>query len=262
MSFSIYMHTLFFSKKQISKNEVSLQISSVTVHEHISKYKSEYRGKVFKPCMERAPVLAFRREGVLTAEAAVCLTLFMFAALSLMALFQTTEAFFNKQQSLTQTARKMSICSPLTDEISIDAVKTFRPSFLVLYDAVIPLRYKIYIKSWTGYTPENTAVDGTEEKRVYYVTDFESVYHTTKDCTHLKISISMVDKSGLHTSVNEDGRHYTPCEKCGKYTNISENYYVTGEGNKYHNSLSCPGLKRTVHEVTDIHGLSACSRCG
>lgn len=258
MSFSIYMHTLFFSKKQISKKQVSLQFSSVTVHE----CKNKYKGEIHKPCTERASVLAFRREGILTVEAAVCIALFMFAALSLLSLFQTTEAFFKKQQILTQTARKISICSPAEDVTEFDVSYRFKPTFLILVNAAVPFHHKVYIKSWTGYKPAGGTEDGSGDKKVYYVTDFESVYHTSRECTHLRLSIQMVNKSMLGMSGSGQGSRYTPCEKCGGDANISGNYYVTEEGSRYHNSLSCPGLKRTIYEVTDVHGLSACSRCG
>ena len=252
MSFSINLRTLLFSKQYISKKQQSLQFSSITVHE----CKNKHRGKIHKSCTERASVPAFRREGILTIEAAICITFFMLASLSLLALFQTTAAFSKKQMSLVETARKQSVYVRAEDKVHIDFSYDLKPSLLTLADVKIPIHHEVYIKSWTGYEHVKTEDENLQEKRIYYVTDFESVYHTTRDCTHLKLSVHMVSGKGSAGSV------YTPCEKCGKRTNISGNYYVTEEGRRYHTSLSCPGLKRTIYVVTDIYGLSPCSRCG
>lgn len=252
MSFSINLHTLLFSKQYISKKQQSLQFSSNAVHE----CKNKYRGKICKSCTERTSVPAFRREGILTIEAGVCITFFMLAALSLMSLFQVTADFSQKQMSFVETARKQSIYTKTADEVHIDFSYRFKPSLLVLANVKIPMHHEVYIKSWTGYKPVQNEDENMQGKRIYYVTDFESVYHTTRDCTHLSLSVRMVSTKGSISGA------YTPCEKCGKQTNISGNYYVTEEGRRYHTSLSCPGLKRTIYEVTDIYGLSPCSRCG
>lgn len=252
MSFSINLCTLLFSKQYISKKQRSLQFSSITVHE----CKNKHRGKIHKSCKERTSVPAFRREGILTIEATICITFFMLAALSLMALFQTTAAFSEKQMALVETARKQSVYVRAEDKVHIDFSYNLKPSLLTLAAVKIPMHHEVYIKSWTGYEPVQSEDEKQQGKRIYYVTDFESVYHTTRECTHLKLSVHMVSGNGSGVS------GYTPCEKCGKQTNISGNYYVTEEGSRYHTSLACPGLKRTIYEVTDIYGLSPCSRCG
>lgn len=257
MSFSIFLHTLSFFR-----NQVSLQFSSISMTAQECKYKHRYSGKIHKSCRKRTSALAFRREGILTVEAGMCIALFMFAALSLMSLFQMTEDFAEKQYALTQSARKQSLCIEGKDAVEIDVLHRYKPAMLMFGEFALPLRHKVYIKYWTGYKPVEKTGDASDNPTIYYVTDYESVYHTTKACSHLQLSIRLIHLNRADSTVNVGGKNYTPCEKCGGAANISGNYYVTDEGGRYHTSLSCSGLKRTIHQITDIQGMSPCSRCG
>ena len=118
----------------------------------------------------------------------------------------------------------------------------------------IPIVQRVRIKKWTGYHPETG--EGAEDEWVY-VTPNGSVYHLTKECTHLRLSIHrMSDIAAVQAG-------YKPCEICGR-SQGGAYYYVTDEGQKYHTKLSCSGLKRTIYMIrrSQVGGRGACSRCG
>ena len=89
-----------------------------------------------------------------------------------------------------------------------------------------------------------------------YVTPNQSVYHKKRGCTHLILSVQKRNSS--------DRGHYKPCKLCAKENNNLGMIYIAKTGNVYHYRKECSGLKRTVKRVrlSEVSGLSACSRCG
>ena len=95
-----------------------------------------------------------------------------------------------------------------------------------------------------------------------YVTETGLVYHRDYHCTHLELSIHMVLQSEIESLRNEGGGKYHPCQHCMK--GAGGGVYITDTGDRYHSSLSCSGLKRTIYAVplSEVAGKGACSRCG
>lgn len=117
----------------------------------------------------------------------------------------------------------------------------------------------IKIKTWTGYEREFL---GDSKEETVYVTETGLVYHRDYHCTYLDLSIQMVPAANIESLRNNDGGKYYACRICGGGNNAQ--VYITGSGNKYHGSLSCSGLKRTVYAVplSEVIGKGACNRCG
>jgi len=115
----------------------------------------------------------------------------------------------------------------------------------------------IKVKAWVGYEKE---FFGSEKEDTVYVTDTGMVYHRDYHCTYLELSIQMVTRDGIEGLRNVDGGKYYPCIICGGRGNP---VYITDTGNRYHGSLSCSGLKRTVYAVplSEAAGKGACVRC-
>lgn len=118
--------------------------------------------------------------------------------------------------------------------------------------------FTIRKRAYTGAAWEAAETDATHAEDAYvYVTDNQAVYHTTRQCSYLRLQI--------RTSALEQAKQsgYDACAFCGRNVQGTQ-VYVTNEGDRYHSSLTCSGLKRTVYrkKKSEVAGLAACSRCG
>lgn len=115
------------------------------------------------------------------------------------------------------------------------------------------------IKAWTGYEKE---IFGNKKDDIVYITEHGIVYHKDYHCTHLELSVRMVQSTEVDSLRNSSGGKYRPCEHCGGSS--GGGVYITDNGNRYHSSLKCSGLKRTVYAVpvSEAAGKGSCSRCG
>lgn len=95
-----------------------------------------------------------------------------------------------------------------------------------------------------------------------YVTPYGTVYHRDRTCRYLDLNIRAVSIRSLVTLRNADRKIYRKCESCGN--SKSTTVYVTDYGERYHSSLSCGGLKRTIYMVklSQVGGKKPCSKCG
>ena len=115
------------------------------------------------------------------------------------------------------------------------------------------------IKGWNGYQKEGMF---TPREDIVYITETGIVYHKDYHCTYLDLSIQMAAKTQIQTMRNEVGEKYYACERCGM--SAGNRVYITKQGNRYHSSLGCSGLKRKIYAIpkSEVMGKGACSRCG
>lgn len=158
----------------------------------------------------------------------------------------------------------MLLSSVLKDGQTIDLVLTYQLRAPIQLPGVFFLQ-RARVRAWTGRDDGSGGNGGDQketEQEYVYVTVTGTVCHADPECTHLKLSIREVSKSSLETLRNNSGGKYHPCEKCGDHP--GSGIYITNEGNRYHTSLSCSGLKRTVRKVTkeEAGNMRMCSKCG
>lgn len=147
------------------------------------------------------------------------------------------------------------------DCIDLIAEYTISPPISLMGYGKCRMYNRLRTRAWTGYDNAGLGSNATEED-IVYITETGQVYHRSRACTYLKLSITTVSKSSLETERSLNGSKYHGCEECSKVN--TNTVYITNYGNRYHTTLECSKLKRTVHAVTlsEAGGRGACSKCG
>lgn len=172
---------------------------------------------------------------------------------------------FLKIAPIEEGSNGIVITEDFTDEI-VKVSATYKAG---LYYDLFHLFGKSFTQScvqhnWEGFeTGYIHGINENKEEIYVYITNDSEVYHLSNECTHINLNITTISAENLKNARNTDGGKYKSCEHC--HSKISDgNFYITPEGNKYHNSLGCSGLKRTIIAVplSEVSGKRPCSRCG
>ena len=152
-----------------------------------------------------------------------------------------------------------SYVSPATGEMNIKVEYDIMVPIPVIGSPSASLEEKFTISSWNGRNNEQM---GGENREIVYMTENGSVYHEDYNCSYLRLSLRYVPYEELGSIRNESGGRYHACEKCVSGSAMT-GVYITENGNKYHNTLGCSGLKRTIYAVkrSETGGVGGCSRC-
>ncbi|MDD2972332.1 MAG: hypothetical protein PHE02_09415 [Lachnospiraceae bacterium] len=155
--------------------------------------------------------------------------------------------------------------SSFMEEDIIDLVAEYKVQSMasLMGHARMPFMNRCRMRAWTGY--DNTkACDSTlsEDEEYVYVTETGSAYHTNRNCTHLELSVTTASIKDLSDMRNDAGGKYYPCELCGN-DNQSDMIIIARQGDRYHRSSACSGLKRTVYTIplSETGGRTLCERC-
>lgn len=147
------------------------------------------------------------------------------------------------------------------DTVDVILFYHVRPMINLLGFQRFTMANRCRMKAWTGYRTEEGSLSGEGAEELVYITETGSVYHKSRNCSHLALSIRAVETDSLSVLRNDDGGKYYPCEHCGEGSGFV--VFLTDQGNRYHRSLSCSGLKRTIYTVSisEAGGRGPCSRC-
>lgn len=144
--------------------------------------------------------------------------------------------------------------------VEINAVYCLKIDIPFVGTYSFPKKAAVTQRIFSGYTEGKGSGDGSgkEGSGVVYVTEHGSVYHTSLSCSHICLRIS---GGNVERILKE--KKYHACDKCIDDEEAPPVLYVTRYGDKYHSSLSCSGLKRTVRTIPkeEAEGMKMCSRC-
>ncbi len=146
--------------------------------------------------------------------------------------------------------------------IDLTAVYKIRADLPILGSPSFKVVDRARIRAFTGYDNAHGGDRDTEEEMVY-VAEYGRVYHKNRNCSHLALVIRETNSANVGTERNNAGGKYYPCEYCGrKNVPDTEELYIAEDGDRWHTSITCPGLKRTIHVVPlSEAGLPPCSDC-
>lgn len=147
------------------------------------------------------------------------------------------------------------------DEISLKACYHIRLPVKIFWVWDFAMMQQANCRKWTGWNADGG--NGVSDDWVY-ITETGTVYHITKSCTHLRLSIRTIDAGRITELRNENGGRYYRCTQCATVNVEQGRVYITSQGNRYHTDLDCSGIKRTVYMVrlSEAAGRTKCSRCG
>lgn len=149
----------------------------------------------------------------------------------------------------------ITICAAYTSKLYYDSMGLMRRRFV----------QSSMFHTWRGYEQSINSVKEETDEEYVYVTDESEVYHLSRECSHIRLDITEVSASEIATLRNENGGKYHSCEHCHSSLN-NGTLYITSDGDCYHSSLGCSGLKRTIMAIPISEaiqkGLRPCSRCG
>lgn len=120
---------------------------------------------------------------------------------------------------------------------------------------------QVKCRKWIGYV---IGQDMNNEDTWLYYTEHGTVYHASRTCTYLDLSIRATNYKQIGSSRNKNGGKYYKCERCESSAPNCTMVYITDYGDRYHSSLTCSGLKRSIYMIRKSKATEKrmCSKCG
>lgn len=203
--------------------------------------------------------------GSMTVEAAFVIPFLLFFVANLLSLFLMYESYCINLANLHQKTKFIALASYGSsddDVATLIHIQKIAPIFEYFGFTSASVVVDSNIRKWTGYN--NLSVNQYNEIDEYvYITDNGRVFHRSRSCSHLKITMSIIDANDIRDARNENGERYKKCDYCCR-NGTTGILFITNQGNKYHTNANCSGLKRSVKTVNikDVGGRPPCSTCG
>ena len=226
-------------------------------------FPPDVRPKVREKTFSRAPL-----RGSLTVEAAFILPLFFLSMTGIALAMNVLGGSVEKNIDLSNKARTAAMYAGAAGDTDlwVDLRSTYEYEIPIspfpLPKIRVPVRARVRVWSGKGSGTLSGNEPDPSDSETVYVTDYESVYHTDPECTHLSLSVRSVPYDRISKLRNIYGSRYRKCDGFPKdYTGP---VYFTDKGDRYYPSPDYGGITRHVRIVkrSDVTNLRICQRCG
>lgn len=209
------------------------------------------------------------QEGSMTVEASIAIPVFLFAVINLLSVILQFGEYASNLADMHRNVKELAVHAHILGEsgnadnelVVLTEIQSLKPVIPVLgFDAAKTI-VNCKARKWTGYNVEKTTGVREEEEWVY-ITPSGSAYHKNPNCGYLNPQIFSAVTDRIDEYRNSSGEKYYPCTGCKDIT-LTGICFFTEYGNRYHSTLKCSGLKRTVYSVliSEVEGRHACSKC-
>lgn len=155
----------------------------------------------------------------------------------------------------------------MEDEI-IEVKATYSISLPTLFFKVHPIVVQQGVKT-RGFVGRPLFVAEEEEEKeegeYVYITEKGTVYHIEMTCSYIYRKPQAVMGSNIGDKRNNSGGKYYPCATCvHSELSMTQTYYITGYGTRYHSSASCTQVERNIKKLllSEVGERRACKKCG
>ncbi len=153
--------------------------------------------------------------------------------------------------------------SILKDSLVLKSNASYKIPLLIWKGYSININQTLVCRKWTGESIVDNKEDNVDDN-IVYITKNGKVYHTNKQCTHLRLSIKKLKNKEVKYRKNKYGRSYSKCKLCISME-LDENQiiYITDMGDRYHVDGNCGGLTRFIQAISikEIGERQLCLRC-
>ncbi len=261
MSFLIYRIYQFCNNKHL--------IEKTSLQAYPKKCSIKSRNSVYLYSKRMSSFLLSGREGSMTVEVSIAIPVFLFAMINLLSIILSFGEYSSNLADMHRKGKELAVHAHILEEtgdvvndlVVLNKVQVLEPLIPIMGFNSARTLVNCRIRKWTGYDVVNSTVTNEEEEWVY-ITPTGSVYHKNPNCSYLNPQIYSAVSTNIGEYRNASGEIYRQCESCRDVTLTGICFY-TEYGNRYHSTLKCSGLKRTIHSVllSEVGGRHLCNKC-
>ena len=261
MSFLIYRLYHFCNNKPL--------LEKTSLQAYPKKCSNKSRNSIYLYSKRMSSFLLSDREGSMTVEASIAIPVFLFAMINLLSIILLFGEYSSNLADMHRKGKELAVHAHIlgdvgdieNDLIILEKVQVLEPMIPIMEFDTARTLVNCRIRKWTGYDVTDSPVTNETEEWVY-ITPTGNAYHKNPNCSYLNPKIYSAVSEQIGKYRNASGEIYRQCESCQDITLTGICFY-TEYGNRYHTTLKCSGLKRTIYSVllSEVEGRHFCGKC-